>query len=244
MIERLAKWVEEAESIAVLTGAGISTASGIPDFRSASGIYSDERNVNVFDLDAFMRDPHIFYSFARAFYPQVCAAQPNAAHLALAAWQRRGKDMTVITQNVDDYHQRAGSDPVFTVHGNYIHSTCQTCGARVETEILFPTIERGEIPHCSCGGIFKPDITFFGEMLPEHDWNASVRAIATADLMLVLGTSLAVYPAAALPKYRSPQARLAIVNHDPTPLDTDAECVIHADICSVMAAVTRLWIST
>ena len=234
-IEQFSEWVREARSIVALTGAGISTASGIPDFRSASGIYSDEKNVNVFDLDAFQRDPSIFYSFARAFYPQVRDAEPNAAHRALAAWDH----VTVITQNVDDYHQRAGSDPVYTVHGNHMQSTCQSCGGQVETEELYPTIERGEIPCCVCGGVYKPNITFFGEMLPATDWRKSVQAMCGADLVLVLGTSLAVYPAAGLPRHRPWNARLVVINREPTPLDAEAQLVIHDDLCAVMAAVGK-----
>lgn len=229
-VDELSRWVKQANSVAVLTGAGISTASGIPDFRSASGIYSDEQNVNVFDLDAFNRDPSIFYNFAREFYPRVRDAQPNAAHRALAALDHA----TVITQNVDDYHQRAGSEQVYTVHGNHIHSTCRACGAQVETEELFPVINRGEIPHCTCGGVFKPNITFFGEMLPEYDWGQSVKAMSEADLVLVLGTSLSVYPAAGLPGYRPWNARFVIINREPTPMDGEAQLVIHDDLCRVM----------
>jgi NAD-dependent deacetylase len=234
MSQQLAAWIAEAEKIAVLTGAGISTASGIPDFRSASGIYSDQHKVNVFDLDAFNRDPSIFYTFARTFYPKVRDAQPNAAHRALANWQQGGKQVSVITQNVDDYHQRAGSSPVFTVHGNYIWSTCRLCGDHVKTETLFPLVEQGGIPHCGCGGVYKPDITFFGEMLPEYDWAESVKAMNEADLVLVLGTSLVVHPAASLPGYRSCNSRLAIINHNPTPLDHEAALVIHDDLCRIM----------
>ena len=147
-------------------------------------------------------------------------------------------NVTVITQNVDDYHQRAGSDPVYTVHGNYIHSTCQLCGGQIETAELFPIIGNGDIPHCVCGGVYKPNITFFGEMLPEYDWSKSVEAISEADLVLVLGTSLAVYPAASLPGYRPRNARLAIINREPTPLDHEAQLVIHDDLCEVMGSVT------
>jgi NAD-dependent deacetylase len=236
-VEQLAGWIKSAERIVALTGAGISTASGIPDFRSASGIYSNSQNVNVFDLNAFIRNPSIFYTFARKFYPQVRDAQPNAVHSALAEWQRRGKDVVVVTQNVDDYHQRAGSAPVYTVHGNHIHSTCQKCGDNIETETLFPLIQQGEIPRCTCGGVYKPDITFFGEMLPEYDWNASVEAISRCDLLLVLGTSLLVYPAAGLPGYRPWNAKMAIVNRDPTPLDHEAQIVINGDLCEVMEEI-------
>ncbi|WP_372845615.1 NAD-dependent deacetylase [Pontiella sp.] len=232
-IERLSEWVRSATSIVALTGAGISTASGIPDFRSASGIYSIERNVEIFDLDVFLRDPSIFYAFARKFYPQVRDARPNAAHRALAALDH----ITVVTQNVDDYHQRAGSDPVYTVHGNHIFSTCQSCGAEIETEVLFPIIERGDIPHCVCGGVYKPNITFFGERLPETDWQAAVQAMTQADLVLVVGTSLSVFPAAYLPDYRPLNARLAIINRDPTPLDGEAQIVIRDDICDVLGRV-------
>ncbi len=233
-IEQLSEWVRAAKSIAVLTGAGISTGSGIPDFRSAGGIYSDERNVNVFDLPAFRRDPSIYYKFAREFYSKVRDAQPNVAHRTLARWTEQGRDVTVITQNVDDYHQRAGSSPVCTVHGTYIFSTCQSCGARTETETLFPIIERGDVPHCVCGGVYKPDITFFGELVPESEWNASVRAVRRADLLLVLGTSLSVYPAAVLPSHRPRTCRLVVINRNPTQLDREANLVIHDDLCSVM----------
>lgn len=239
-VQQLAGWIRSAERIVAVTGAGISTGSGIPDFRSASGIYSNSQNVNVFDLSAFVRDPSIFYSFARKFYPQVRDAEPNTAHRALFGWQQRGKDIVVVTQNVDDYHQRAGSSPVYTVHGNYIHSNCRQCGDRVKTETLFPLIEQEEIPRCSCGGVYKPDITFFGEMLPEYDWNASVEAISRCDLLLVLGTSLLVHPAAALPGYRPWNARMVIINRDPTPLDSDAQLVIHEDLCATIESVYRL----
>ena len=239
-IQQLAEWIESAERIVALTGAGISTASGIPDFRSASGIYSNSRNGNVFDLDAFIRNPSIFYTFARQFYPQVRAAQPNAAHCALAEWQCRGKYVTVVTQNVDDYHQRAGSHPVYMVHGNFIHSTCQKCGDNIETETLDPLIKQGEIPRCTCGGVYKPDITFFGEMLPESEWNGAVEAISRCDLLLVLGTSLWVHPAAALPGYRPWNAKMTIINRDPTPLDTEAQLVINDDLCGVMEAVSEM----
>ncbi len=239
-IKNLADAIRAAKSIAVLTGAGISTGSGIPDFRSASGIYSDTKNVNVFDLSAFKRDPSIYYNFAKTFYPQVRDAKPNSAHQILAKWQNEGKQICVITQNVDDYHQRAGSAPVYTVHGNYIQSTCQKCGATTETEDLFEIIERGEIPHCICGGVYKPDITFFGEMLPEYDWSMSVKKINEADLVLVIGTSLSVYPAASLPEYRAPTAKLAIINRDSTHLDNEAEFVINDEICAVLEQTDAL----
>lgn len=232
-VDQLTEWIDSGNSIVALTGAGISTASGIPDFRSAAGIYSDKNNANVFDLDVFQRDPSIFYTFARTFYPQIRDAAPNSAHRALAAM----KQVTVVTQNIDDYHQRAGSDPVYTVHGNYIQSTCLGCGGRVGTQTLFPIIENGKIPYCICGGVYKPNITFFGEMLPAYDWNASEQAVSKADLVLVLGTSLSVYPVATLPGYRPWNAKLVIINREPTPLDAEAQLVLHGDICETLEAI-------
>jgi len=129
-IQKLSSMLDYAKSIAVLTGAGISTASGIPDFRSAGGLYADKRNINVFDLGAFRQDPSLYYNFAREFYPRVRDAKPNAAHYKLAEWCRPGEEVTVITQNIDDYHQRAGSSPVYTVHGNYINSSCMNCNEK------------------------------------------------------------------------------------------------------------------
>lgn len=229
--------IDQAQSIAVLTGAGISTASGIPDFRSAGGLYADKSKVNVFDMDAFIENPLIFYNFAKEFYPKVRDASPNAAHAKLAQWGREGKRITVITQNVDDYHQRAGSDPVYTVHGSFITSTCRSCGKHTETEKLLPSIQAGEIPRCECGGVFKPGITFFGEMLPEYDWTSSIRAISKTDLLLVIGTSLTVFPAARLPDYRTANTPLVIINRDPTPLDSRATLIFRGDICEVMRAL-------
>ncbi len=216
----------------------MSTASGIPDFRSASGIYSDARNVNVFDLDEFIRNPEPFYCFAREFYPKVLAAKPNKAHLALAGWEAAGKRIEIATQNVDDFHQRAGSKAVYPVHGTFLRSTCVQCHSSCRTADFTEAILGGVIPRCSCGGVIKPDITFFGEMLPVDAWEKSACAMATADLVLVLGTSLQVYPAAALPGYRRSDAILIVVNREPTPLDERAYAAIQGDLSDVMHAVS------
>ena len=198
-IAEVAACVRGARELAVLTGAGISTASGIPDFRSASGLYSRPGGANVFDIEAFDRDPSCFYRFARDFYPTVRQAAPNRAHTALVEWAGGGRRVCIATQNVDDLHQRAGSTEVYPVHGTFLTSTCRQCRGRTPTKTLEPAIARGEVPRCPCGGVWKPDITFFGEMLPPEAWERSVRAMQDADLVLVLGTSLVVYPAAALP---------------------------------------------
>lgn len=239
-VERLARLVAEARTIAVLSGAGVSTPSGIPDFRSATGLYSDERNANVFDIDAFHRDPAGFYRFAREFYGIVQKAAPNAAHAAFARWERIGKDVQIATQNIDDLHQRAGSNWVYPVHGTMATSTCQSCFRSVPTATLEPAVFAGDVPTCGCGGVFKPDVTFFGELLPQKAWDLSVGAMMHADLLIVVGTSLVVYPAASLPNYRPRGAALAIVNRDETALDSAADVVLRGDLAEVFAAVDGL----
>jgi len=239
VVEGLARLVREAGRIAVLSGAGISTASGIPDFRSAGGLYADERNVNVFDLAEFRRNPRLFYDFARRFYPRVLEAEPNRAHEVLAEWERDGRILGIATQNVDGFHERAGSVRVHPVHGSFVTSTCLSCGRCVETVELESVVFAGEIPHCGCGGVFKPDITFFGELLPEEAWTAAVETIAAADLLLVIGTSLLVYPAAMLPAHRRRGVRMAILNRDATSLDGEADVVCGGDIVEVMDAVNK-----
>ena len=238
-IKSFAGLVSASRKITVLTGAGISTASGIPDFRSANGIYS-RRNANVFDIGEFHRNPESFYDFAREFYPMVKKAEPNAAHRALAQWEKAGKDVRIATQNIDDLHQRADSTKVYPVHGTVLTSTCTACDRTCRTMEIEPTVMAGRLPMCACGGVFKPDIVFFGEMLPETAWNRSVQAMAEADLVLVLGTSLAVYPAAALPDSRRPEARVVIVNRDPTPLDRVADEVFHDDLTDVFERLNPL----
>lgn len=237
-MRRVAEWLGNARHVAVLSGAGISTESGIPDFRSATGLYSDERNVNVFDLGAFLKDPRPFYRFAREFYPRVMQAQPNLAHRLLARWEHeRGFDIRIATQNVDDFHQRAGSSNVYPVHGDFRHSTCMSCGARSATDRWVPTVMRGDVPRCECGGVIKPDITFFGELLPEEAWRSSVEAMRQADLVFILGTSLQVYPAAGLPDYAPPSARIVIVNNEATARDDLADILLYGSISEILSVI-------
>ncbi len=219
------RYLEETGNAVFLTGAGISTESGIPDFRSPGGLYSDPANANVFDIDSFLADPSIFYRFWARFLPVLERAQPNPAHRAIARLQD-SRPVTVVTQNIDDLHQRAGSRTVWSVHGTIASSRCLKCGARTGTSELLPTIRRGEVPVHTCGGVFKPEVTFFGEGLAELDWLNSQQAIREADLLCLVGTSLTVFPAAQLPDFRRPDCRLMIVNRDPTPLDGEADLVI------------------
>ncbi|MCX7006089.1 MAG: NAD-dependent deacylase [Kiritimatiellaeota bacterium] len=247
-IARVAEWVLAAERIAVLTGAGISTASGIPDFRSAAGIYATRASENVFDIELFRRDPLPFYRFAAWFYSTIANAQPNAAHIVLADWERGGKRVEIATQNVDDLHQRAGSQRVYGVHGSWLTSVCLQCSKVWRTaEAAFPSLGKNKvpdfqalenhIPHCDCGGLLKPEITFFGEALPQTAWFCAMEAMSHAELVLVLGTSLAVYPAAALPDYRDMNARLVIINREATPLDANADAVLRGNLPDLMQQI-------
>jgi NAD-dependent deacetylase len=237
----LRAWFAEARRIVFLTGAGISTESGIPDFRSASGIYSKNSNTNVFDIVEFDRDPSVYYGFAREFYGITQKAEPNAAHRAIAALGNLpDKQVTVVTQNIDDLHQRAGSNPVWCVHGNLEWSRCVRCGHRVKTDELAATILRGEIPHCSCGSVYKPEVTFFGEMLPEIDFNEAQAAIHDAEVLVVVGSSLVVYPAAGLPMLRRRSCRYAIINRDPTDQDRSANLVIHATAGEILRSAVSV----
>ena len=236
-IEHLGALLRESRRITVLTGAGMSTESGIPDFRSSGGLYTSGVSEEVFDIRAFDRDPAIFYTFARAFLRDTLRAQPNAGHRALAALARtHDKEVHVCTQNIDSLHQEAGSPAVYPLHGTLQTARCRTCGERIASAALWPEIHAGRIPrHGGCGGVMKPDIVFFGEPLPPDAWAASERAARTADLFVVAGTSLAVYPAAGLPALRAPACRLVMINRTPTPLDGEAELVLHTSIADALA---------
>lgn len=226
-----------AKRIVFLTGAGMSTESGIPDFRSPTGLYAGGVNEDVFDIEVFRSRPEVFYEFAHRFLDTVRRAQPNAGHRAMAALAHRpGKRVNVITQNIDTLHQDAGSPLVHPVHGTLATSRCVRCTAQVPTSELWPAIEAGTVPRHSCGGVFKPEIIFFGEPLPEAVFAAAEVAVRQADLLVIAGTSLAVYPAAGLPQGRSRACQLVIINRSPTPLDKEADLVFRSSIGAVFAA--------
>jgi len=233
LIREFEKYLNQSRRVVFLTGAGISTESGIPDFRSADGLYSDPENLSLFDISAFLADPAPFYRFSAKFLEVMEQANPNPAHLAIARLQETHR-VTVVTQNIDNLHQRAGSRTVWCVHGNLEYSRCVKCGHRIATRELHPLIRKGEVPYHSCGTVYKPEVTFFGESLPEEDWLYSQKAIEGADLLCVVGSSLVVYPAAALPGYRPRTCRLVIINREPTPLDPEADLVIHGDAGKIL----------
>lgn len=220
----LSKLMENAGSIAVFTGAGVSTLCGIPDFRGPKGIYKHLDADRIFGLDQFRRDPGFYYENARDFIYTFQDVQPGLVHTVCADLESKGLIRGVITQNIDMLHQRAGSRNVIELHGSPETHTCLQCGQKTTFEVVAPEVQSGRLPFCdACGAVVKPDITFFGEMLPTGALEGAFALAASVDLMLVLGSSLVVQPAASVPLATlEGGGRLAIVNLGATPLDSHA----------------------
>lgn len=222
----LVRLVREARRCVALTGAGISTLSGIPDFRGPRGLYrrTDIDADKLFDLRYFLRDPSYYYRHAADILYNLDSKEPNLVHTVLADMEQNGLLRAVITQNIDLLHQKAGSRRVLELHGSPLHHRCLQCGRAYPFESIVRAVRAGETPQCEiCGGIVKPGIVFFGEALPADVLEEAEEEASRADLMLVLGSSLTVYPAAALPEATLRQGGgLAIVNASPTHLDAAA----------------------
>ncbi|HQL09646.1 MAG TPA: NAD-dependent deacylase [Lentisphaeria bacterium] len=237
-INKLAALFAGARRITCLSGAGMSTESGIPDYRSSKGLYNTLTSEQVFDIARFRRKPELFYSVIGPLYLSILKAQPNAGHVALAQLADRfGKELVIATQNIDGLHQKAGSRVVHEVHGTMDTLSCQDCGSQALAKSFLNELGKGEILRHRCGGVFKPDITFFGEQLPAAAFSASLDAMADADLVLVLGTSLQVHPAASLPDARRDGCPLLIVNRTPTAMDDKADMVFHDSIGELLPQV-------
>jgi NAD-dependent protein deacetylase/lipoamidase len=237
--QRLAELIVERQPCAVLTGAGVSTESGIPDFRSASGIWAQYDPMEYATIAAFRRNPEKVWSFYSKRLGVLTEAEPNLAHVALAELERRGLIEAVVTQNVDRLHERAGSKNIVEVHGSLRTSSCLDCGHR---ESFDRVIELLPVPHCErCGSVLKPDVVMFGELLPEAELDRAFELARRAGLFLVVGSSLEVYPVAGLPEEAlAAGAALAIVNKGPTPYDPRADLKIDAPAGSTLSAVTQL----
>ena len=234
----LAQWIAEAHDIVFFGGAGVSTESGIPDFRGAKGFYHQEREIpleRVLSIDFFSACPGAYY----AWFAEETAREgvaPNAAHRFLAGLERAGKLKAVVTQNIDGLHQAAGSKRVLELHGNWTRLECTGCGAR-STIDDFDEARAGRVPHCpSCSAVVRPDIVFYGEALDPVTLEGAVLAIAGADMLIVGGTSLAVYPAAGLIDYYK-GGRLVLMNATPTPYDGRADLIIREPIGRVFAQI-------
>lgn len=223
----------------IFTGAGVSTLSGIPDFRGPNGLYKQLDADKIFDIDHFRSDPAYFYAHARDFIYGLGGRHPNQVHAACARLEQLGRARGVITQNIDALHQRAGSRVVHELHGSPAMHHCLTCGKAYPFAAVVGMLAGGAgVPHCeACGDVLKPDITFFGEMLPAATFAAASRLAREADLLLALGTSLVVHPAASLPQLTlRAGGRLAIVNAGETPYD-DAAVLRYDDLAAFASAV-------
>ena len=227
----------------VLTGAGISTASGIPDFRSpGSGLWEHFDPFEVASLTTFRHNPENFYQWMRGLASLILEAQPNPAHYSLATLQQLGYLQTIITQNIDNLHQRAGAQNVLEVHGSLETMTCSCCYLSVQArDYVVAYLARAEIPTCpNCGEVLKPDLVLMGEQLPARTWLQALQACKTCDLMIVAGSSLEVLPVAGLPmRALENGAHLILINYSNTYLDVRADVVFHEDVAGILPLIVE-----
>lgn len=232
-MEVLKKWVAESSNIVFFGGAGVSTESGIPDFRSVDGLYSQKFEYSpeeIISHSFYERKPEYFFRFYREKMLPL-GFEPNITHKVLARWEAEGKLQAVVTQNIDGLHQKAGSKRVYELHGSVLRNYCVRCGKFYPAEF----IKNCEgVPHCTCGGIVKPDVVLYEESLDQTTIEKSVMAIANADMLIVAGTSLTVYPAAGLIRYYQGN-RLVLINRDQTPYDNIADLVLHESLGQVFS---------
>ena len=234
-IEQLRTWVKESNNIVFFGGAGVSTESGIPDFRSVDGLYHQQYDYppeTILSHTFYRRMPEEFYRFYRA--KMLCLdAKPNAAHLKLAQWEREGKLKAVVTQNIDGLHQAAGSKVVLELHGSVLRNYCEKCGKFYDAQYI---LHSDGVPVCECGGSIKPDVVLYEEGLDQKTLTDSIRYISEADVLIVGGTSLAVYPAAGLLDYYKGN-KLVLVNKTPTPKDAMADLIVQGSIGEIFSGL-------
>lgn len=232
-IEILKQWIGESRNIVFFGGAGVSTESGIPDFRSVDGLYSQKFEYPpeiIISHSFYERRPEYFFRFYREKMLPL-GYEPNITHQVLARWEEEGKIKAVVTQNIDGLHQKAGSNKVYELHGSVLRNYCTRCRKFHTAEFIK---ESTAVPRCCCGGIVKPDVVLYEESLDENTIESSIRAISSADLLIVAGTSLTVYPAAGLIHYYRGH-RLVLINRDETPFDGQADLVFHQSLGSIFS---------
>ena len=234
-VEKLIQWIAESDNIVFFGGAGVSTESGIPDFRSVDGLYNQHYKFppeTILSHTFFEMQTEEFYRFYRD--KMLCLdAKPNAAHKKLAEWEKQGKLKAIVTQNIDGLRQAAGSKTVYELHGSVLRNYCQRCHKAYDARYM---LESKGVPKCTCGGVIKPDVVLYEEGLDERTIQNSLRAIANADILIIGGTSLAVYPAAGLINdYRG--NKLVLINKTPTPADRRADLVIHGAIGEILGSL-------
>jgi NAD-dependent deacetylase len=234
-LEQLQKLITESNNIVFFGGAGVSTESGIPDFRSVDGLYHQAYKYppeTMLSHTFFVEHTQEFFDFYRN--KMIClSAKPNAAHKKLAELEQQGKCKAVITQNIDGLHQMAGSKNVLELHGSVHRNYCQHCHKEYDAKFM---LESTGVPTCACGSVIKPDVVLYEEGLNQRTVNAAVRAIEEADMLIIGGTSLAVYPAAGLINYYSGH-KLVLINKDATPLDSRADLLIQGKIGEVLGSI-------
>lgn len=232
-IEQLRQWVNESDNIVFFGGAGVSTESGIPDFRSVDGLYNQQYDYppeTILSHTFYRRNTEEFYRFYRN--KMLCLdAKPNAAHLKLAQWEREGKLKAVVTQNIDGLHQAAGSKKVYELHGSVLRNFCESCHKFYDVNYI---ANSEGVPKCTCGGDIKPDVVLYEEGLDQNTLAGAIRAISEADVLIVGGTSLAVYPAAGLLDYYNGN-KLVLVNKTPTARDGIADLVVQGSIGEIFS---------
>ena len=232
-IETLKQWVAESQRIVFFGGAGVSTESGIPDFRSVDGLYSQKFEYppeTIISHSFYLQNPAYFFRFYKEKMMPL-GFEPNITHKTLARWEKEGKLLAVVTQNIDGLHQKAGSQKVHELHGSVLRNYCTQCRKFYPAEFIRDSVD---IPRCTCGGIVKPDVVLYEEGLNGATIEASVDAITRADLLIVAGTSLTVYPAAGLINYYRGR-RLVLINRDPTPYDARGNLVFHQSMGEVFS---------
>ena len=232
-LEKLRQWVAESKNIVFFGGAGVSTESGIPDFRSVDGLYNQKFEYppeRIISHSFYRRDPEYFFRFYREKMLPL-GFQPNITHKVLARWEEEGKLNAVITQNIDGLHQKAGSRRVYELHGSVLRNYCERCRSFYDVE----RIARSQgIPKCSCGGTIKPDVVLYEEGLDEEVMAKALHYIRQADMLIIGGTSLVVYPAAGLVRYYR-GSKLVVINKGATGADADADLVIDGPIGQVLS---------
>lgn len=238
--EKIARLLLAAEYTVVLTGAGISTASGIPDFRSPGKGLWEKVNPSLFSAWGFQKDPVGFYKIGMQIFDTVSKAKPNQAHIAVAKLESLGLIKAVVTQNIDGLHQAAGSKKVLEIHGNIRGGHCIRCGIPFSMEDIIRKLQKELPPKCKCGGIIKPDVVLFGDPLPQNTYNEVLKHIKKADLLLVLGSSLVVSPANLFPKMVLDHGGdLVIVNLERTHYDLVAAAVVRSRLEKFMPKVLK-----
>ena len=232
-LEKLKQWIEESSRIVFFGGAGVSTESGIPDFRSVDGLYNQKFEYppeTIISHTFYENRPEYFFNFYREKMLPL-GFEPNVTHKVLAKWEEAGKLSAIVTQNIDGLHQKAGSKKVYELHGSVLRNYCTRCGKFHGAEFIK---ESTGVPRCSCGGIVKPDVVLYEEGLDQDTIEKSVAAICNSDLMIVAGTSLTVYPAAGLVNYYRGN-RLVLINRDATPYDHYADLVFHDSLGNIFS---------